>query len=98
MSASTHATPQVEVQFDNTLQRVQNNIKTVNKYMADKLCRVSNSAVTSLQGKDQSTTLNHKSTVRECPPTRCLNLLLPGMAAAMTGSSRLPAAVHALLA
>jgi hypothetical protein len=52
------------VQFDNQLTRVQNNIKTVNKYMAEKLCRVQGTAVTALQGKDQSTTFNHQSTVR----------------------------------
>lgn len=53
----------VTVQFDNTLSRVQGNIKTVNKYMAEKLCRVNGRSVVAVRGKDQSSMLNHKSTV-----------------------------------
>jgi hypothetical protein len=54
----------VEVQFDNTLDRVQNNIKTVNKYIAEKLCKVSSDKVIALKGKDESSLLNHQSKVQ----------------------------------
>jgi hypothetical protein len=54
----------VEVQFDNTLDRVQNNIKTVNKYMAEKLCKVPVAQVVALKGKDESSLLNHQSKVQ----------------------------------
>jgi len=53
----------VSVQFDNTLSRVQGNIKTVNKYMAEKLCRIDGRSMVSLRGKDQSSMMNHQSTV-----------------------------------
>jgi hypothetical protein len=45
----------------------QGNIKTVNKYMAEKLCRIPVAGVSVLASKDQSTTLNHKSTVSKKP-------------------------------
>jgi hypothetical protein len=42
----------------------QGNIKTVNKYMAEKLCRIPVEGVrVRVATKDQSTRLNHKSTV-----------------------------------
>jgi hypothetical protein len=40
-------------------------MKTVYKYMAEKLCRIPVAGVKVLDSKDQSTTFNHKSTVSE---------------------------------
>ncbi|KAF6264160.1 hypothetical protein COO60DRAFT_1486127 [Scenedesmus sp. NREL 46B-D3] len=53
----------VVVEFDNTLSRVKSNIDVVNKYMAEKLCRIPVAGVSVIDSKDQSTTFNHKSTV-----------------------------------
>eukprot|EP00775_Hariotina_reticulata_P003036 gene3036-3317_t len=53
----------VVIQFDNTLSRVNSNIKVVQKYVAEKLCRVPVQSVFVISGKDQSSLVNHKSTV-----------------------------------
>lgn len=66
-SSGLHAL-QVTVQFDNTLDRVKNNIKTVNKYMAEKLCKVPAAQVMALEGKDESSLLNHQSKVSQWLP------------------------------
>jgi len=53
---------QVDIQFDNKASSVKNEIRTVVKEIADKLCRVPKNAVFLYSLKDQSTTFNHKST------------------------------------
>uniref|UniRef100_A0A383W3Q3 Uncharacterized protein n=1 Tax=Tetradesmus obliquus TaxID=3088 RepID=A0A383W3Q3_TETOB len=63
--AMSQAVPgiRVVVEFDNTLSRVKGYQAVVNKYMAEKLCRIPEKGVKVIDSKDQSTTFNHKSTV-----------------------------------
>ena len=65
----------MEVQFDNTLSRVQSNIKTVNKYMAEKLCKVPAKSVVAVKGKDESSVVNHQSKVSVVAVTSCTHCL-----------------------
>jgi len=56
-------TAQVVIQFDNTLSRVNSHMKVVQKYVAEKLCRVPVRDVVVIRGQDQSSLVNHQSTV-----------------------------------